>query len=49
MISTKRKIISILCIISPVKSSFLQAIVHSDILESDSTTNTKFPCIIKIK
>ena len=49
MISTQRKIIPIIGIISSGKSTFLQALIHSDILESGGTTTTKFPCLIKNK
>ena len=49
MTSTQRKIIPIIGIISSGKSTFLQALIHSDILESGGTTTTKFPCLIKNK
>ena len=49
MSSKQRKIIPIIGIISSGKSTFLQALIHSDILESGGTTTTKFPCLIKNK
>ena len=49
MISTFRKIIPLIGIISSGKSTFLQALINSDILESGGTTTTKFPCLIKHK
>ena len=49
MTSTQRKIIPIIGIISSGKSTFLQALIQSDILESGGTTTTKFPCLIKNK
>ena len=41
------KIIPLIGIISSGKSTFLQALVNSDILETGGTTTTKFPCLIK--
>ena len=49
MTSTFRKIIPLIGIISSGKSTFLQALINSDILESGGTTTTKFPCLIKHK
>ena len=47
MISTQKKIIPIIGIISSGKSTFLQALINSDVLETGGTTTTKFPCLIK--
>ena len=49
MTSSQRKIIPIIGIISSGKSTFLQALINSDILESGGTTTTKFLCLIKNK
>ena len=49
MSSIHRKIIPIIGIISSGKSTFLQALVNSDILETGGSTTTKFPCLIKDK
>ena len=43
----KRKIIPIVGLISSGKSTFLQTLVKTDILETGVTTTTKFPCVIK--
>ena len=47
MISTQKKIIPIIGIISSGKSTFFQALINSDVLETGGTTTTKFPCLIK--
>ena len=47
MIITHRKIIPLIGIISSGKSTFLQALIKSDVLETGGTTTTKFPCLIK--
>lgn len=44
---THRKIIPLIGIISSGKSTFLQALINSDALETGGTTTTKFPCLIK--
>ena len=49
MTYSQRKIIPIIGIISSGKSTFLQSLVNSDILESGGTTTTKFLCLIKNK
>ena len=49
MFSIHKKIIPIIGIISSGKSTFLQALIKSDILETGSTTTTKFLCLLKNK
>ena len=47
MISMSRKIVPLIGIISSGKSTFLQALINSEVLETGGTTTTKFPCLIK--
>ena len=47
MICIHKKIVPIIGIISSGKSTFLQALINSDVLETGGTTTTKFPCLIK--
>lgn len=49
MNSSPRKIIPIIGIISSGKSTFLQGLINSDVLESGGSTTTKFFCLIKHK